>query len=146
MRRSLHPDKFVLGFTSSLRHSIGSYASWTPQPAQLYLVKPSATFYVAVGSFQPNDLVKASLSKEESTCVVEFDKMATDQINLIHQEDGHLRVATEADIKLMGIPEDAMMVAQHAPSHLLLPAFGPKMDEESENLNGETQVTVRIEG
>ncbi|KAK4182073.1 hypothetical protein QBC35DRAFT_550340, partial [Podospora australis] len=60
-------NKYFVGFTSSLRPNIGPYASFAPQPGQLYHVKPSSTLYVAVGHFQSHDLVGDALKEESNT-------------------------------------------------------------------------------
>jgi hypothetical protein len=69
-----------------------------PQPGQLYQIRPSSTLYIAVGAFNSRDLVSEGLKAEDTTYRVDFDKLATDHIHLVHRSDGALaRVKMETD-------------------------------------------------
>ncbi|KAK4124716.1 hypothetical protein N657DRAFT_679551 [Parathielavia appendiculata] len=72
-------NKYLVGFTSSVRPNIGPYASFVPLPGRLYQIMPSSTL-------------------EDTTYKVDFEKLATDHVHLVHRGDGVLTmVKTPAD-------------------------------------------------
>ncbi|KAK4230286.1 hypothetical protein QBC38DRAFT_469939 [Podospora fimiseda] len=89
-------NKFFLGYTSSLRHSIGPHAMFTPLPEQTYNIKPSTTFYVAVRDAEPRDPVDPALLGKP-TCKVDFAALARDHVLLIHRDNGTLTVNAVSD-------------------------------------------------
>ncbi|KAK9418683.1 hypothetical protein SUNI508_07940 [Seiridium unicorne] len=92
-------NKYLVGFTSSLRPNIGPYASFVPQPGKLYQIKPSSALYVVVGHYHSRDLVAAGLQDEDTTYKIDFEKMATDHIHLAHRADGMLTmIKTEVEL------------------------------------------------
>ncbi len=93
-------DKYIVGFTSSVRPNIGPYASFVPLPGRLYQIKPSSTLYVAVGHYHSRDLVTPGLQSEDTTYKIDFEKLATDHVHLVHRADGVLTmVKTPADFE-----------------------------------------------
>ncbi|KAK2605657.1 hypothetical protein N8I77_008481 [Diaporthe amygdali] len=84
-------NKFVLGFSSSLRHTIGAYATFVPAPNQTYQVKPSKVFYVAIGTYNARDLVKEGLRTATATFRVDFEELSTNDVQLVHDERGNLQ-------------------------------------------------------
>lgn len=62
----------------------------TPLPGRLYQIKPFSTLYVAVGHYHSRDLVTPALQNEDATCKIDFEKLATDHVHLVHRGDGVL--------------------------------------------------------
>jgi len=84
-------DKYIFGYCSSLRHTIGPYATFVPAPNQTYQIKPSKVFYITVGTFNARDLAKTDTLKTlPSTCHIDFDALATDAVQLVHDTHGNL--------------------------------------------------------
>jgi hypothetical protein len=83
-----------------VRPNIGPYASFVPFPGKLYQIKPSSTLFVAVGHYHSRDLVTPGLQEEDTTYKVDFEKLATDHVHLVHRADGVLTmVKTEMEVK-----------------------------------------------
>jgi hypothetical protein len=84
-------DKFVFGFSSSLRHSIGPYATFVPAPNQTYQIKPSKVFFVTIGQYNARDLVKDGLRTSTASIRVDFGDLGTNDVQLVHDEQGKLQ-------------------------------------------------------
>ena len=91
-------NKFALGYSSSLRHSVGAYAMWTPSPSQVYQVKPSQVFYVIAGSYNTGDLINVKSVKEQpGFCMVDFEEVRKDLVQLAHDDRNVIRISISAD-------------------------------------------------
>ena len=64
-------------------------------PNTTYQIQPSKVFYLVEGDFVPRDRAKAEALKAlPSTCKVDFEELATDTIQLVHDDRGRLVIQT----------------------------------------------------
>ncbi|KAA8895544.1 hypothetical protein FN846DRAFT_818155 [Sphaerosporella brunnea] len=72
----------------------GSYAFFIPHPNVTYQIKPSNVFYIASvsGEVQARRITTPDLIS--SACVVDFDILQTDDIQVVHDANGQLVVQT----------------------------------------------------
>ncbi|CAJ0548669.1 Ff.00g022820.m01.CDS01 [Fusarium sp. VM40] len=89
-------NKYVVGFSSSARQTVGPYATFVPAPNSSYQIKPSTVFYVTIGEHNVRDLVLDDLRSAPSTCRIDFSNPETDDIQLVHSEFGVLNKITAA--------------------------------------------------
>ncbi|KAM0228816.1 hypothetical protein ACHAPO_010453 [Fusarium lateritium] len=91
-------NKYIVGFSSSPRQTVGPYATFVPAPNSSYQIKPSTVFFVTIGEHNVRDLVLDDLRSAASTCRIDFSNPATDDIQLVHTEFGVLnRIAAAVD-------------------------------------------------
>ncbi|KAF9775584.1 hypothetical protein IL306_006292 [Fusarium sp. DS 682] len=83
-------DKFVVGFSSSLRQNVGPYATFVPGPNESYQIKPSTVFYIAVGKFSPRDIITEQVKSQPGTCRIDFGQLETNQVSIIHNDQNKL--------------------------------------------------------
>jgi len=82
----------VVGFSSSLRQSVGPYATFVPEPGEIYQVCPSTIFYIVQGRFNARDPIPKNLESAPSTCRVDFKELQTDTVSVVHDEHGKLSI------------------------------------------------------
>lgn len=83
-------DKFVVGFSSSLRQNVGPYATFVPAPNESYQIKPSPVFYIAVGKFSPRDIITEQVKSLPGTCRIDFGQLETNQVSIVHNDQNKL--------------------------------------------------------
>ncbi|KAI8627447.1 hypothetical protein F5Y19DRAFT_465904 [Xylariaceae sp. FL1651] len=86
---------FVVGISlfKKLSRYIGPFAMFRPAPGMEYQIKLCNQFYLAVGDYDARGSTLKGL--ENRSCLVDFDKLELDDVQVQHTENGRLIVKSD---------------------------------------------------
>ena len=91
-------ERYILGMaiSANLIREIGPHMVFVPSPNELYKIKPSSVFYVAVSEADARAPVPPSM--KDQACKTDFEALRTTDILLLHTDRGELIVQAKSQL------------------------------------------------